>query len=650
VYTAIAVGPKAHATRPHGSWPSPISAEGLTAGSLRLSQPRLQDGALYWLEGRPLEGGRQVVMRAAGGTAREVTPEGVSVRTRVHEYGGGDYGVAGGMLVFSRDEDQRVYLMPASGGDVRPLTDGSARYADFAIAPDGRWVVAVEERDRPGEQPLNRLVAIPVTSGPPREVATGFDFVSFPRFSGDGTRLAFTAWSHPDMPWDATELWLMDWSEAGPGSPRRIAGGEGESIFQPTFSPEGRLTFVGDRTGWWNLEQLRDGERRALCPRAAEFGRPQWVFGLSTYGFVDEENLICVVGEAGRARLARLSLASGSLEDLDLDFDAYDGIHVEGHRVALIGASPTRPPTVGVLDLEDGSFRAEREGFALALEDGWIARAESVRFDTRDGEAAHAFLYRPTNLSCAGPSGTRPPLLVKSHGGPTAAATTALDLAIQFWTSRGFAVLDVNYRGSTGYGRDYRERLRGGWGVVDVADCVDAARFAADEGLADPARLAIRGGSAGGYTTLCALTFHDVFHAGASHYGIGDLEALAHDTHKFEARYLDGLIGPYPECRDLYRERSPIHHCERLSCPVIFFQGLEDRVVPPAQSEAMAAALAERGIPYAYVAFPGEQHGFRRAENQRTALEGELFFYARVFGFPVEVEPAGVEIVGLGGS
>jgi dipeptidyl aminopeptidase/acylaminoacyl peptidase len=620
----------------------------LTASGLRLSQPRLRAGAIYWLEGRPLEGGRQVVMRCSdGGTPQELTPADFSVRSRVHEYGGGDYAIGMGALVFSRDEDRRVYVQPVAGGAARPLTDGSAGYADFAIAPDGRWVVAVEECPQAGAQPRNRLVAIPLGGGALREVAAGCDFVSFPRFSPDGTQLAFTAWNQPDMPWDATELWWMDWGVGGPGASHCVAGGAEESIFQPGFSPAGVLTFVADRSGWWNLEQLRDGRRVPLCPREAEFGRPQWVFGLSTWGYLDEQRLLCVVGEGGRQRLAILSLGDGRLREVAPEFDAIDGIDVEGERAAVIAASSTCAPTVGVLDLTHGRFRAERAAFSHSLDSSGIASAETLSFATGAGEYAHGFLYRPANPQCAAPPGTRPPLLVKSHGGPTAATSTALDLAVQFWTSRGFAVLDVNYRGSSGFGRAYRDRLRGEWGIVDVEDCVRAAHFAAGEGIADLQRLAIRGGSAGGYTTLCALTFHEVFHAGASHYGIGDLEALARDTHKFEARYLDRLIGPYPERRDLYRARSPIHHAERLSCPVIFFQGLEDRVVPPAQSEAMAAALAERGIPHAYVAFAGEQHGFRRAENQRTALEGELYFYARVFGFPCEAAPPGVRIVGL---
>jgi len=647
VYTASAVGPSRRALRPHGSWSSPLSAELLTAGSLRLSQPKLHAGELCWLEGRPLEGGRQVVMAAgASGGPRELSPAGVSVRTRVHEYGGGDYALGAELLVFSRDDDQRVYVLPRSGGEARALTDGSARHADFALSPDARWVVAVEERPRGDGEPDNRLVALPLTGGGPREVAAGFDFVSFPRFSPDGRRLAFTAWNHPDMPWDATELWEVEWTAAGPGSRHKRAGGAGESIFQPGYSPAGVLTFVSDRTGWWNLEQLRDGRRVPLCPRAAEFGRPQWVFGLSSWSFVDEQTLLCAVGEGGRQRLALLGLGDGRLRFLAPELDGIEGLEVGAGRAALIGASPTRAPAVGVLDLADGSFRPVREAFRHGLGADWIAVPEAVEFATGQGERAHAFLYRPTNPRCQAPPQARPPLLVKSHGGPTSASSSALDLAVQFWTSRGFALLDVNYRGSSGFGRGYRDRLRGEWGVVDVEDCVAAARFAAGEGAADPQRLAIRGGSAGGFTTLCALTFHEVFHAGASYYGIGDLEALARDTHKFEARYLDGLIGPWPARRDLYRARSPIHHAQRLSCPVIFFQGLEDRVVPPSQSAAMVAALAARGIPHAYVTFAGEQHGFRRAESQRIALEAELYFYARVLGFPGGRAPPGIEIVG----
>jgi dipeptidyl aminopeptidase/acylaminoacyl peptidase len=379
----------------------------------------------------------------------------------------------------------------------------------------------------------------------------------------------------------------------------------------------------------------------------AEFGRPQWVFGLSTYAFVDEGVLLCVVGSGGRHRLARLEIGAEAPVPLDLPFDAYDGVRVEAGRACMIGAGPDRAPVVGSLDLATGEFTAHRESLDLELDRALVSIPESIEYATADGESAHAFLYHPANPGCRGGEDERPPLLVKSHGGPTSAATTALDLSIQFWTSRGFAVVDVNYRGSSGFGRAYRDRLRGQWGVLDVSDCVDAARAVASRGSADALRLAIRGSSAGGYTTLCALAFHDVFRAGASYYGIGDLEALARDTHKFEARYLDRLVGPYPLRRDLYVARSPLHFARRISCPVIFFQGLEDAVVPPNQAEAMVDALAAGGIPHAYVPFAGERHGFRRADSLRKALEAELYFYAKVLGFPVEVQPSGVDIVGI---
>ena len=447
------------------------------------------------------------------------------------------------------------------------------------------------------------------------------------------------------MPWDGTQLFVVEWGEGGAaGSPRRVAGGPRESIFQPSFSPAGRLTFVSDRTGWWNLYQLREGGAAALCPLEAEFGRPQWVFAQSTYDFIDEATILCVRRAGGRDSLARLDLESGALDDLALPYTCFHGVGVEAGRACFLGASPTRAFAVCELDLAGGSARELRS--SLDLDPGFVSVPQAIEIPTQEDAVAHAFFYEPLNPGVRPRRGERPPLITMSHGGPTTNTMDALDLRVQYWTSRGFAVADVDYRGSTGYGRAYRGLLRGAWGVADVADCIAAARFVTDPGPADRERAAIAGGSAGGYTTLCALVFHDFFRAGASHYGVADLEALARETHKFEARYLDGLIGPYPERKDLYMERSPIHFTERLSCPVIFFQGLEDLVVPPAQAEAMVAALAARGIPHAYVAFPGEQHGFRRAESICTALDGELFFYSRVFGFEVDVHPEGVRIVG----
>ncbi len=565
----------------------------------------------------------------------------------MHEYGGGEFLVRAGQLVYVDLNQPGIQRLGAEGG--RPVggTLPQARYADFDLSADGRRLVAVEEEHREGEEPENRIVAFDLDAGVRRVIAAGHDFVSTPRFSPRGDRLAYLSWDHPNMPWDGTTLFVTVFGAGGDaGTPKAVAGGRDESIFQPSFSPGGRLTFVSDRSGWWNLYQERESGIVPLCSRKAEFGLPQWVFGMSTYGFVDEEKMLCIYRSNGIERLARLELREGRLIDFSTPLTSFDGLDVAGRHACFIGAGVATASAICSLDIEDGRVEEICRSFEIDLDPGWLSEPEAIEFPSAGGRSAYAFLYRPGNPRQQAPADERPPLIVKSHGGPTAASSSALKLGIQYWTSRGFAVLDVNYGGSTGYGRAYRDLLRGAWGVVDVDDCTHAARFAASQGVADLERLAVSGGSAGGYTTLSALTFRDVFAAGASHYGVGDLEALARDTHKFESRYLDRLVGPYPERRDLYVQRSPIHHTERLSCPVIFFQGLEDRIVPPNQAEAMVAALAARGIAHAYVPFEGEQHGFRRVENIRTALEGELFFYAHVFGFPVDVRPPAVRIVG----
>jgi dipeptidyl aminopeptidase/acylaminoacyl peptidase len=634
---------------PFGAWPTPVTAELATRGALRLSQPRLDGDDLYWVEGRPQEGGRQRVVRSAPGRAPEdVTPESVNVRSGVHEYGGGDFAVRDGALVFADFGEGGAWLAERGGAPRRlPGAVPGRRYADFALAPDGRSLVCVEEELRAGGEPANRLVALSRHDGARQVVADGFDFVSFPRFAPDGRQLAFTAWNHPNLPWDGTSLWLVAWGENGPAAaPRRVAGGERESIFQPGFSPDGVLTFVSDRSGYWNLYQLRDGGTVPLCPHASEFGRPQWVFGMSSYAFADARTIVCVHGRGGEDRLALLDVATGGLRDLPLPFVAVDAVDAGRGRVACIAASPTRAAAVVAFRLGDAGVREERASSALELDPSALSCAEAIEVATPDGETTHAFYYAPRNPACGGPTGQRPPLRVVSHGGPTACSSPGLHVGVQYWTQRGFAVADVNYRGSTGFGRAYRDRLRGAWGVVDVEDCEAVARELARDGRVDAGRLAISGSSAGGYTTLCALTFGDAVAAGASHYGVGDLEALARDTHKFESRYLDALIGPYPERRDLYLARSPLHHAERLERPVIFFQGLEDRVVPPSQAETLVAALAARGVPHAYVSFAGEGHGFRRAESLRTALDGEWWFYGRVFGFDTGPAPPGVELRG----
>jgi dipeptidyl aminopeptidase/acylaminoacyl peptidase len=629
--------------RRFGTWPSPVSAAHAAAAALRLSQPRIAGGCIHWLEGRPEEGGRQTVLRAplAGGAAVEVTP-GRNVRSRVHEYGGGDYGVRDDQLV-GAEADGGAFL---AGRETRPLASACSdrRYGDFVFSPDGRWVVVVEEEPSSPE-PRNRLVALAREGRERRVLEERHDFVSSPCFAPDGRRLAYLTWDHPDMPWDASTLRVTEIARDGRAGPARaVAGGRGESIFQPSFSPAGVLTFVSDRSGWWNLWQERHGALRPLCPREAEFGLPQWVLGFPTHGHEAEGALWCTARSAGRDVLARLATESGVLEPLPLGFDVVEGLAVANGFAAFVGYGSARPPTLCVLELATRALREVRTAFALELEPAEIATAEAVTFPTEEGRSAYAFVYRPTNPASQAPGGERPPLLVRSHGGPTGAASPALRLGLQYWTSRGFTVIDVDYAGSTGYGRAYRELLRGQWGVRDLADCAAAARFAVAEGVADPARLLASGGSAGGYTTLCLLTFRGELAAGASYYGIGDLEALARDTHKFESRYLDGLVGPWPERADLYRARSPLHHAERLARPVIFFQGTEDRVVPPQQSEAMAAALARRGVLHGYLTFEGEGHGFRRADSLVAALEAERWFYARVLGLEPGPPPPGLRL------
>ncbi len=634
-------------TAPYGSWSSPLRADRIAAGAKRLAAPRLAQGALTWLESRPAEGGRVALLELRAGAARELTPPDANVRTRVHEYGGGEYGCVGGVLVYAdvaRPGIQRLGGEPVAGA--LP----SAHYADFAGSPDGRWLLAVEEEhfaegerepaNRLSREPANRLVAFDLARGRRVVVLAEADFVSSPRFAPDGGRVACLAWDHPSLPFLGTRLVVLPWGEAGPrGAPRSVAGGPNESLFQPEFSPDGRLGVVSDRTGWWNL-YVEGGDGLApLCPRAAEFGLPQWALGMSSWAFASAAEIVCAFAEAGAQRLARLELASGRLTPFALPYSDFEGVCCDGARAAFVAAGPTSAPTVCTLDLASGRVTEHARAFEDALDDALLARPESLGFRSADGREAHAFVYRPRNPAFTGPAGERPPLLVRSHGGPTGATSPALRLGHQYWTSRGFALVDVNYGGSTGYGRAYRELLHGRWGEVDVEDCAHAARFLAAEGLADPARLVASGGSAGGYTTLCLLTFRDELAAGASHYGVCDLAALATDTHKFESRYTDWLVGPWPEARALYEARSPLHHADRLARPVIFFQGGEDRIVPPAQAETLAAALARRGVPHALVLFPDEGHGFRRAENVERALEAELWFYGRVLGFAVDATP-----------
>ncbi|NUN64373.1 prolyl oligopeptidase family serine peptidase [Pseudanabaena biceps] len=630
---------------PYGSWKSPISSDLIVSNSIRLGAIAIDDGQVYWNEGRPTEGGRNLIMRYdKEGNYREMTPNTFNVRSLVHEYGGGEYLVEDGRIYFSNFSDRCIYRK-VGGSNCKPLTTESAyRYADFVWSRLYGKLICVREDHSAGGEPINSLVAVNTSDGEDLQVlVTGADFYASPSLNDSGDKISWLSWNHPNMPWDGTELWIADLVESDIGvltiqNPQLVAGGIDESIFQPRWSPDGKLYFVSDRTGWWNLysTSVEDfSQVQSLCPMSAEFGLPQWVFGMSTYDFTGDRKVICSYTQYGISHLAILdpaNLASG-LQEIDLPFTSISSVHCEGDRVVFHGGSATEPTAIILLEISTGTWQKIRAASDLQIDSGYISAAQPVEFPTENDKTAHGLFYPPKNKDFQAQSTEKPPLLVKSHGGPTASTSGSLSLGIQYWTSRGFAVLDVNYGGSTGYGREYRDRLKGNWGIVDVDDCANGAKYLAEKGLVDGDRLAISGGSAGGYTTLCALTFRDDFKAGASHYGICDLEALATDTHKFESRYLDSLLGKYPEQKELYIQRSPIHFTEKLSCAIAFFQGLEDKVVPPNQAEMMVAALQKKGLPVLYVAFEGEQHGFRKAENIKRALDGEFGFYAQNFGF-----------------
>ena len=602
--------------RPYGSWVSPLSAQRIAEAGVGLSFVRADGEDLYWLEGRPRERGRSVLMRYRKGEVREALPAHFDVRSRVHEYGGGAYAADGGRVVFSHFPDGTVWLA-GDGGEPRRITpDAPLRYADFAFAPEGIYAVREDHRG-PGE-PVNSVVLLdPDRIGEGEPVCRGRDFYAAPRPGPDG-RLACIAWNHPDMPWDATEL-LLD-GEA-------VAGGPGESVLQPSWSADGRLHYISDRSGWWNLYVHDGGAGRALKPMAAEFAGPLWGLGAQSYRCLADGDILARYEQNGGVFVERLR--GGPFET---GFSRPACPVPFGGGWAVLGADTDRPARLDLLRADGG-----RETLARSAPDdpdpAFVSRGKAISFPTGGGRTAHAWFYAPRNPGFAAPPEELPPLVVRSHGGPTGASDNGYSPAIQYWTTRGFAVVDVNYGGSTGYGRAFREQLYGQWGVVDVEDCCAAAMWLADAGKADANRLVVRGGSAGGYTTLAALAFRDVFKAGASLYGIGDLKALARDTHKFESRYLDRLIGPLREAEAVYDARSPLLHAGSISCPVIFLQGTEDKVVPPDQTKAMAAALQARRIPVALLLFEGEGHGFRRAENIVAALEAELSFFARILDF-----------------
>ena len=637
-------------TAPYGSWRSPITADAIVAESIGISSVSIDGDAILWTESRPSEGGRYVIVRMEpDGTVSDVNPAPFNARTRVHEYGGGAWLSDAGTVWFSNFDDQRIYCQDP-GGQPRPMTpDSPLRYADAVLDRARNRLICVREDHSDPDNIINTIAAVATDgSGDQTVLFAGWDFVSSPRLSPDGTTLAWMSWNHPNMPWDGTNLWTASvLGDGALGEPTLVAGGEAVSVCQPEWSPEGVLHFVADQSGWWNLYRLGGNGPEPLYPDDAEYGRPQWAFGARAYAFDGNGSIVCAVNRRGSWSLNVLNPGARTLAPLNVPAGEMGrgDLAVSGITAAVIAGDPRRPMSLIRVNLRSGEWDTVRQSSAIDVPSDYISPAQTIEFPSTDGRPAYARYYAPRSPDYAAPEGTLPPLLTLSHGGPTGAASGALDLSVQYWTTRGFAVVDVDYGGSVGYGRAYRQLLNGNWGIVDVDDCANAALHLVHQHLADGNRLAIRGGSAGGYTTLAALTFRNVFAAGASYYGVSDLAALAEDTHKFESRYLDRLVAPYPEGAETYRSRSPISHTEGLSCPIILFQGLEDRIVPPNQAEMMYAAVRSKGIPCAYLPFEGEQHGFRRAENIKRALEAELYFYSRVFGFdlPDPVEPVQIE-------
>ncbi len=655
---------------PYGSWPSPLSAQQVASAGVRLGGLVLSGDRLLWTEGRPAEGGRtalcsRVLDAAIGGGMAPVIGTTLldppwNVRNRVHEYGGGSVASDGVRIWFCHDADRAIHQWTpdatGAGGQIERLhgSEGCS-YADLSWCGHSRQLLAVcQDEGLGGQEPWNRLIAIAVEGaarGRAVTLASGHDFFSNPTPSPDGSWLAWLSWDHPNMPWDGTTLWCAAWHDGVTHAPRVIAGGTQESVFQPAWSPAGDLHFVSDRSGWWNLYCCAvpgqgAAEVHALSPLDAEFGMAQWEFGMRTYGFLADGTLIAIARQDGLARLGRIPAGGGRFEPFSMPWNDLRALQVQGRLICCIAGSPTRGECLLQVEPEQGAWQVLGTD-QPTIADALVSVAEPVRFPGSGDMTSHAFFYAPHLPGVEAPAGTQPPLIVINHGGPTSATSATLRLAVQFWTTRGFAVLDVNYGGSTGYGRAYQQRLRGQWGIVDVEDAVAGAQWLAQAGRVDGARMAIRGSSAGGFTTLAALAFHRVFRAGVSLYGIGDLSLLAQDTHKFESRYLDSLVAPWPAGAEIYAARSPLKHIERFEGALLLLQGAEDRVVPPNQAEAMYQAVRQKGVPVAYLLFPGEQHGFRRQETVIRALQAELTFYGKIFGFTPADAPDPLPIANL---
>ncbi len=630
---------KAKQHSPYGNWFSPISAELVASSSHNISQVKTDHGCVYWVEQFPEQKGRAaIICRDARGDIKELTPRDFSVRNRVHEYGGGDYLVKQGVIFFCNDRDQKLYCQDVNKAPsaITPDPDKPMgyRYADLIITPDNSQIICVRETHLEDNNVVNEIVAI-ATDGSMQVcvLVRGADFYAAPRLNFDASKLIYLRWNHPQMPWDGTELCVAEFMDGMElGDSEVIAGGKTESICQPSFDANGNIYFVSDKTNWWNLYKYCDGETDRLVMFDAEFAYPGWIFATSMYAIVNDDTVTCIVNEKGKHWMGLVQ--NYEIQKIKNDFDDFAPyIAVADEKIYAIAANAGCAPAVIQVEIKTQQVEVIHSSSSLMIDAGYFSIPEVIEFQSDNGQQSFANFYPPCNPHYQANPDELPPLIVISHGGPTACASTALNLKIQYWTSRGFAVVDVNYGGSTGYGRAYRDRLKGQWGVVDVVDCVNAAKYLVEQNKVDKARLIIKGSSAGGLTTLSALIFYDLFSAGASYYGVADLEGLVSDSHKFEAHYLETLVGDYPAEIDTYKNRSPLFHAELLTCPVIFFQGLEDTVVPPSQAESMMQALDAKNLPYGYITFPHEQHGFRDAKSIKIALEAELSFYSQIFDF-----------------
>ncbi|GAA5315661.1 MAG: S9 family peptidase [Candidatus Pelagadaptatus aseana] len=650
-------------TAPHGSWSSPIHSSLLTQKSVRLGEPALLGNDIFWLEYRPQEKGRSVLVRYRDNQQQDMIPPPFGVFSKAHEYGGGAYCLSDSTVYFVNAGDQQIYAasLDLQTSPQAVTAKSKRRFADLCLdLQRNRLICVCEDHTHQDAEPETTLVSIDLGSGAVSPLLQGNDFYSNPQLSPCGTKLSWLSWDHPFMPWDQSQCWIADLDYQGnPVHPNLITGGtlnneHGESVFQPQWGPDGHLYFVSDRNNWWNIYRYRQSSMHthidSITCEDAEFATPQWVFGMSTYSFLNEEEILALATRNGQWQLVHINLLTKTLTPLDTPWTDLSSIRCNGHGdTVLMAASPSEASQIVSLKTSGTQLHSTqviKSANAAEIDPDYISEPQAISFATGSGSnnaIAHAFFYPPCNPAFQGDG--KPPLIVLCHGGPTGATETGLNIKIQYWTSRGFAVADVNYRGSTGYGRLYREQLNGNWGVSDVEDVCAVVKYLADNHQINPDQVTIKGSSAGGYTVLAALTFTDTFKAGASLYGIGNLETLALDTHKFEARYLDSLVGPYPEQQALYQQRSPIHNPEGLNCPVIFFQGLEDKVVPPNQAEAMVQVLKDKQVPVAYITFATEGHGFRQADSIQRSIEGELSFYAQIFGFePADtIEP--VEII-----